>query len=575
MTSFRSAVSNLEALRGDYSPSAAISKLQAVEAAERCPTLRTAPSVTPAAAAKILTRYHEILLWMRAHPQTPDLFDAVGKALERFPKRLGSKPDKRLTDSGMARTGFTYAFDFPIARWLAEHHAADVVIAWDTLEDEGPLLKLLPLLVGPADEIALDDPDVTTRDWLRKAASGRPSTRAINDHSVNDGSEFSWLVERLLTLSVTARIRDHLYDTLVLPLTWRRIAFRASRTGAWLNCQHPYCHTDLMRRGPDLRAHIMRPVRGRTLRPREGLALINLAKAVLTSREREMFPISHGNSRDVTRYELERGLTVVLIGTRPERRLLLESLWGFLLLKNGVPVGYGCFSALFGSAEIAANIFETFRGGESALIYAELARVIHAHTGALTFTVMKMQIGGDDNEEAIESGAFWFYDRMGFRHDDPRLAAMVNQERARLAAKKGARSSSALLRRFAKKNLFLDLGRDLGARNPAALGRACYAPISLAMTSASAEKFGANRVLAERAARHSVARAIGALPPEDSLTNDFCLLVAVLKIERWSASERRSIGRVIAARAQSSEREYCRLATAHPRLRREILKLLR
>ena len=37
--------------------------------------------------------------------------------------------------------------------------------------------------------------------------------------------------------------------------------------------------------------------------------------------------------------------------------------------KNGVPVGYVLASGLFGSSEVMYNVFETFRGGESAVSY--------------------------------------------------------------------------------------------------------------------------------------------------------------------------------------------------------------
>jgi len=39
-----------------------------------------------------------------------------------------------------------------------------------------------------------------------------------------------------------------------------------------------------------------------------------------------------------------------------------------LTLKNGVPIGYVLASGLFGSSEVMYNVFETFRGGESARI---------------------------------------------------------------------------------------------------------------------------------------------------------------------------------------------------------------
>ena len=44
------------------------------------------------------------------------------------------------------------------------------------------------------------------------------------------------------------------------------------------------------------------------------------------------------------------GLELAAIGMVPKRRLLLEAVYGFLTLKNGVPIGYVLNSALFGSS---------------------------------------------------------------------------------------------------------------------------------------------------------------------------------------------------------------------------------
>jgi hypothetical protein len=51
--------------------------------------------------------------------------------------------------------------------------------------------------------------------------------------------------------------------------------------------------------------------------------------------------------------EFAGGLAFACLGAIPARRLMLESVYGFLTLKNGVPIGYVLTSALFGSSELA------------------------------------------------------------------------------------------------------------------------------------------------------------------------------------------------------------------------------
>src|SRR6185295_13838326 len=105
------------------------------------------------------------------------------------------------------------------------------------------------------------------------------------------------------------------------------------------------------------------------------------------------------------------------VGVQPARRLMLEAVYAFLTLKNGVPIGYVLNSALFGSAEIAFNVFETFRGAEAAHVYGWVLSCVRSLFGVDSFTIYPYQLG-QDNDEALDSGAWWFYQRLGFRPRD-------------------------------------------------------------------------------------------------------------------------------------------------------------
>ena len=140
---------------------------------------------------------------------------------------------------------------------------------------------------------------------------------------------------------------------------------------------------------------------------------------------------------------LVAGIAFAAIGVVPERRLLLESVYGFLTLKNGVPIGYVLTSALFSSSEIAYNVFETFRGGESGLVYGKVLSMAHALFGSDVFTIFPYQLGGYGNPEALESGAWWFYRKLGFVPRAPRAVALMKEEERRMAADPGHRTSMA------------------------------------------------------------------------------------------------------------------------------------
>src|SRR4029077_13985236 len=122
-------------------------------------------------------------------------------------------------------------------------------------------------------------------------------------------------------------------------------------------------------------------------------ALIDLAREAMVTRSRDLDVFCWGDPRDVRLVDAGGGLQCACIGFRPDRRLLLEAVYGFLTLKNGVPIGYVLCSALFGSSEIAYNVFETFRGAEAARVYGRVLGMVRSLFGSDTFTIYPYQLG--------------------------------------------------------------------------------------------------------------------------------------------------------------------------------------
>jgi len=64
---------------------------------------------------------------------------------------------------------------------------------------------------------------------------------------------------------------------------------------------------------------------------------------------------------------------------------------------------------------------------------------------------------GHGNAEGIRSGAYWFYDRLGFRTKDEALAKVADAERANMARDRSHRTSADVLKRLASRPMWLDL----------------------------------------------------------------------------------------------------------------------
>jgi len=120
-----------------------------------------------------------------------------------------------------------------------------------------------------------------------------------------------------------------------------------------------------------------------------------------------------------------------------------------MIYKNGVPVGYFESLTIFERMESGFNLYYTFREGETAWLYARVLNVMHHFTGATAFTLDPYQIG-HENEEGIESGAFWFYRKLGFRPMVPELLTLAENEEKKITTREGYRTSARTLRELAK-----------------------------------------------------------------------------------------------------------------------------
>jgi hypothetical protein len=124
-----------------------------------------------------------------------------------------------------------------------------------------------------------------------------------------------------------------------------------------------------------------------------------------------------------------------------------------MFFKNGVPMGYVEALSLFERCEIGFNLYYTFREGETAWLYARILKLLRQQLGVTCFSIDPYQLG-HENEEAIASGAFWFYYKLGFRPSARSIAQQAEREAAKAAARPGYRTSASILRRLAAAPLF-------------------------------------------------------------------------------------------------------------------------
>jgi len=578
------ALDALEAVLHGFGGDAAAAKLAALETLER--------AVLPDPRAVL--RLHEALAFLRAYPDSPAVERKVAAILDRFAARADLRRHRaRLADSGIAGTEIRFRFFSAMALWLAERWPRQLVVDWNAFEHRDRIETFLPLLALGAEQPGLDEYDLGLRGWVRALAG-------------SEADEAAFLVRRFHAMAASSEVIEKLWDELDPPLVLRPLVAPApdsresdatsagdgvqrdrrtqrsasppptpSRTLALAPRAPRALQTrPISRVRPDLRTELDRsPLAVRECSRAEGAALIDLARGAMATRSRDLDAFSYGDPADVRLVDWGDGLAFACVGVLPRRRLLLESVYAFLTLRNRVPIGYVLNSALFGSAEIAYNVFDTYRGAEAGVVYAKVLAMVRHLFGADTFTIFPYQLG-DGNDEAIDSGAWWFYRKFGFAPRDRATSALVRAEEARMRRRPAHRSSNATLRRLARENLYF----SLGAERDDVIGRIDLAGVGLAVTHFLAANWGPDRARAERECTFEAARLLaadvaswrGAASEREAWTRWAPLVCILPGIERWSRSEKSALVTVIRAKGGRREDDFVRAFDAHAPLRAAI-----
>jgi hypothetical protein len=451
-----------------------------------------------------------------------------------------------------------------VARWLEHRHPKQLQVEWDFDEQSRQLGVSLPRFLPLLADDSMVEADTPYLDWLGNAAGG--ADRIL-----------PWLLERLEQLPQGMLEKTAWYDALKINVSWDLGSSLASRTLARRNPRKMHFHREpLIRRnqvslGAELSSE---PLPIRKLGRRQGEVVLNLVREGLTVRYRELYGTTRGDPEHVIEAEVGRGVQILLWGLPPDRRLPLRAYHAGMTIKNGVPINYIEGISLFEWMEVGFNTFYAFRDGETAWIYSKVLHLLHQLTNVTCFSVYPYQLG-DQNEEAIKSGAFWFYRKLGFRPGRPDLLAMTQREEARMARNPAHRTSPRTLRKLATEHVFYEFGDgprglwdSFSVRN-----------IGLAVQRQMAAKFNGDP---ESMCRWATAALAANLqidprkwnPLEQSAFKNFAFVLSLApELRKWNGKQKQALTTIIRAKVHPDESEYLRLLQRHDVLRKALVRL--
>lgn len=500
-----------------------------------------------------LFRFHEILCFLRAYPDDAPLLAEVERALAGFERREDlARFREALADSGIAGTPVRYRFFWPMARWLASRWPHRLRFDRGGAEEYESRLRSALSTVSPSIE-------------AEAAKRSEDDTFPLVDRFRGRATDAAWFLRRIDSLPGGPFVREAIHDSVDAAYVLEPGRGGPSRTLARAEGAPIVFHASpLDRNRPVLSRAIERPpAELRVVSRAEGERVVDLAREAMVTRSRDLDAFAWGNPRDVVLVDDGDGLSFAMIGVLPERRLPLSAVHGWLTLRNGVPIGYVQSDTLLGSTEIAFNTFETFRGGEAALVFGRVVAVARHVLGSRSFSIEPYQLG-KGNQEGIASGAWWFYFKLGFRPKDAAVKRALRRELDRMKTRPDHRSGPDTLERLAAAHLYWEPDPGVPALLPLvpALGlRIAPAPEDAAER--AAERLGLRSFRgftpAERTAWERLAPVVLALPG----------------VARWPARERRAFVDVVRAKGAPRESEFCERLARHPKGARALARLLR
>ncbi len=526
-------------------------------------------------------RFHECLLFLRAFPHSPSLIPPVEKLLKSFHQRIetlrAANADLSLLDdfdtSGISGTTMQDTLSFDVVRWLVRRIPRNVEIAWNDYWDDYPSERargtIWPCFIPLLEEDADVEANIPWQRWL-DSARGRENP-------------LPWLIRRLEQLPFPARQRAELYDSLRLPIRWRLDNLKLSRTRNFSRSRRFFFHTTplIQRSQVSLARELAGPApRLKKLSLAAGQSVMDAIRDVMVVRYRELYGTTLGDPCTVVRADLGRGVVMHFWGLPPDLRLPLRAYLAGYTLKNGVPINYIEAIGLCEWLEVGFNTFYTYRQGETAWIYAQALRCLRAITGANCISIYPYQIG-QNNDEAIDSSAFWFYRKLGFRPGRADLLKLCEREEKRIAANRDYKTPARTLKHLAEAHMFYELnqsGITTKKKNRGRWDTFSTRNLGLLINRRMARQFNGDSGKIRQASTAAVTRSLRInssrwTPTEQhSLENWSLVLTLIPDLARWTTAEKIQLIKIIGSKSAPNEMTYLRQTQQHPRLRAELLR---
>ncbi len=391
-----------------------------------------------------LIAYSESLLFLRVYNSDVRLNGLIEREMNRVAAFMRTRKGKAAGENdGLPFQPIRTRFSLDFLNWLSVRNDVSVRIT-SINESEATLNDVLRLTLPSAER--------------ELTSAGHDQDGILEALGINEKNKLEFILDQFSALSARKDVADYLFDALDIQVEVLPKRKEVSKLFIRLSFVDEFVHADIQRKFDHIEL-LNRPLPDAlSLTDEQQNEAIRVIRDAMLLNARETDPATYLEENSLRIYQLERGISIAFFGMYGLRQLAYESYIGYTLFKNGYPVSYGG-GWVFGNRSLfGINIFDAYRGGESGLIMCQLLRTYRQAFGIDYFEVEPYQYGAD-NPDGIKSGAFWFYYRYGFRPINKALHKLAADEAAKIASRKGYRSSEKTLIRFTGSNIALTISK--------------------------------------------------------------------------------------------------------------------
>ena len=220
--------------------------------------------------------------------------------------------------------------------------------------------------------------------------------------------------------------------------------------------------------------------------------------------------------------------------------------------------------------EVGFNTYYAFRDGETAWVYSKVLHFLHQLTGVTCFSVYPYQLG-HENEEAIKSGAFWFYRKLGFRPGLPNCLRSPGERKRRWFASPRIGPRRALCGSWRQSMCSMSSARSRrGNGIPSRRERSDWRCSGGWRKDSPAILRRCGRPPRRRLSQNlQVDPATWSLLEREAFENFALVLLLAPELKRWTKPQKQALVDIIRAKVAADEREYLRLLQQHSGIERD------